>query len=61
MVTSPYRPAHGVPSVYDFQACLQQRSDLETDNAHPLDFRPFLSQAGCFECSNRSVQEQLWK
>ena len=30
------------------------------DNTHPLDFRPFPSQAGCFKCSNRSVQEQLW-
>ena len=39
--------------MYDFQTCLQQRSDLEMDNAHPLDFRPFPSQAGCFKCSNQ--------
>jgi hypothetical protein len=32
----------GVPSVYDYRACLKQRSDLKTGNTPQLDFRPFL-------------------
>ena len=56
----PYRPARGVPPGYDFQACLQPRSNLETDKSHPRGCRPSRSQADCFECSNHSVQGQLW-